>query len=182
MKLGFVKDDKDVKYLILFSLTFFPFAVSKTDLLDVVMIDDGFGYFEYTEAFDGLLKSRLISEVNAVEGPLYILTQQGREVIDTMAQSMRGSVRDKAERAAAHVVRKIKRDAAIKTSHTENPDGTFNVTCTISGEKGELLFSSNLMVFTKRQCGMLENNFVKNAEKIYKEAINLLLFSAADEG
>ena len=42
---GFIREEKDVMYLILYALRFFPFAISESDLMDVVLIDDGFGYF-----------------------------------------------------------------------------------------------------------------------------------------
>ena len=48
---GFIREEKDVMYLILYALRFFPFAISEGDLMDVVLIDDGFGYFEFRSAF-----------------------------------------------------------------------------------------------------------------------------------
>lgn len=71
-------------------------------------------------------------------------------------------------------MRKIQRDATIKTGHTENEDGTFNVTLEITGSKG-LVAGVNMMVFTPRQCTLLEENFRKNAESIYQQMITLLL-------
>ena len=36
MAFGFIRDEADLKYLILFSLRFFPYAITEADLLDAV--------------------------------------------------------------------------------------------------------------------------------------------------
>ena len=64
-----------------------------------------------------------------------------------------------------------------------NEDGSFNVTLEITGKKG-LVASVNMMVFTERQCTLLENNFRQNAEGIYQGMIDLLLkdITAREDG
>ena len=53
---GFIREEKDVMYLILYALRFFPFAISESDLMDVVLIDDGFGYFNTVADVERLCK------------------------------------------------------------------------------------------------------------------------------
>ena len=48
MALGFIRDEADLKYLILFALRFFPYAITEADLLDAVFVDEAFGYFEFS--------------------------------------------------------------------------------------------------------------------------------------
>lgn len=176
---GYIRDQKDIRYLILFCMSFLPFAISEADLLEIVFIDDGFGYFEFSEAFHALIDQGLIACVDTGAEKQYILTGKAQKVLDAAQNELRASVRDKAQAAAIRVVRKIERDATIRTEHVENEDGTFNVTLEISGKKG-LVAGVNMMVFTPRQCTLLEENFRKNAEQIYQKMIALLLTDGDD--
>ena len=114
---GFIREEKDVMYLILYALRFFPFAISESDLMDVVLIDDGFGYFEFRAAFLKLQERKYVASVTDGGEQLYIMTPDGGKAIEVLASSLPLSVRDKAERAALRVIAKIRRDASIKASH-----------------------------------------------------------------
>ena len=58
---GYIREEKDVMYLILFALNHFPMAISESDLMDVVMIDDGFSYFEFRSALLRLQSGRQVA-------------------------------------------------------------------------------------------------------------------------
>ncbi len=174
MRYGYIREQEDIRYLILYSMTFLPIAVTKEDIFDIVSIDDGFGYFEFAEAFENLVLTKHISELKLKEESQYVLSLKGQEVVELLGNRLRPSVRDKAQEAAIRVLRKIRRASTIKTSHVENPDGTFTVSMSITDNKTDIA-SVSMMVFTPLQCAMLENNFKTNAENIYKELINLLL-------
>ncbi|NCB04422.1 MAG: DUF4364 family protein, partial [Clostridia bacterium] len=97
---GFIKEQKDIKHLILFCLSLLPFAVKESDLLEVVFIDDGFGYFEYSAAFRDLVEARYIAVVDAGPEKEYLITPRGKELLDMLESELRQSVRDRAEAAA----------------------------------------------------------------------------------
>ena len=63
MRQGFVREPEDIKYLILYCLSLLPITVSQDDLMDIVMVDDGFGYFEFIQYFHELIESKHISEI-----------------------------------------------------------------------------------------------------------------------
>jgi len=139
----------------------------------VVLIDDGFGYFEFRSAFLHLQERKYVASVNDGGEQLYILTPDGGKAIEVLASSLPLSVRDKAERAALRVIAKIRRDAAIKASHTQNPDGTFTVTLKICDKQSDQL-SVEVLAMTRRQCELLEDNFRRRAETLYHELLLLL--------
>ena len=174
MRQGFVREEQEIKYLILFCMTFLPFAVSESDLLDIVLIDDGFGYFEFKQALDHLVENRLVAQVAAGQEIQYALTPKGAALVPAAGEELRSSVRDKAEQAALRVVRKIRRSTSLRAEHAENADGSYTVCLQINDNELQLA-KIELMVVTKRQCQMLEESFKQNAEEIYKELLTLLM-------
>ena len=63
MQQGYVREPEDIKCLILYCLSLLPITVREEDLLEIVMIDDGFGYFEFAQYFRELIDARMISEI-----------------------------------------------------------------------------------------------------------------------
>ena len=170
---GFIREEKDVMYLILYALRFFSFAISESDLMDVVLIDDGFGYFEFRAAFLKLQERKYVASVTDGGEQLYIMTPDGGKAIEVLASSLPLSVRDKAERAALRVIAKIRRDASIKASHRENEDGTYTVQLKICDQQADQL-NVEVLAMTRRQCELLEDNFRRRAESLYHELLLLL--------
>ncbi len=170
---GFIREEKDVMYLILYALRFFPFPISESDLMDVVLVDEGFGYFEFRSAFLRLLEREHVAAVTLEGEERYLLTAEGTRAIEVLASSLPMSVRDKAERAALRVTAKIRRDASIKTSRRENEDGTYTVRLQICDQQADQL-SVEVLAMTRRQCELLEDNFRRRAESLYHELLLLL--------
>ena len=174
-----IPDDSAAAFLVL-RLHFFPFAISESDLMDVVLIDDGFGYFEFRSAFLHLQERKYVASVTDGGEQLYILTPGGGKAIEILASSLPLSVRDKAERAALRVIAKIRRNASIKASHRQNEDGTFTVQLKICDKQSDQL-SVEVLAMTRRQCELLEDNFRRRAETLYHELLLLLSGSGTVE-
>ncbi len=170
---GFIREEKDVMYLILFALGFFPMAITESDLMDVVLVDDGFGYFEFCAAFSRLQERGFVSCRAGDQDKVYALTAEGAKAMEILASSLPLSVRDKAQRAALRVIAKLRRDASIKAYHTDNPDGTFTVHLKICDAKSDQL-SVEVLAMTRRQCELMEDNFRRRAETLYPDLLQLL--------
>ncbi len=170
---GFIREEQDVMYLILYVLTFFPAPISEPDLLDAVMVDGAFGYFEFSTAFQRLRETKSIGSTEKDGETLYYLTPIGRKAIETLASGLPLSVREKAERSSLRVMARIRRDASIKASHVQNPDGTYTVELGIRDRDTELL-TVRLQAVTRRQCSLLEDTFRRRAEPLYVELLTLL--------
>lgn len=170
---GYIREEKDVMYLILFALSHFPMPISEGDLMDVVMIDDGFSYFEFRSAFLRLQEGGQVISVSEGDEPRYQITPEGRKIIGILERELPRSIRDKAEAASLRVIAKLHREAAIQASHVRNEDGTYTVRlCIHSGAEEQLLLQ--LQVMTLRQCQTLEDQFRRRAEPIYQELLLLL--------
>ena len=175
MSTGYLRDKSDIKYFILFAMSYLPFPVSEPDLLDICLIDDAFGYFEFSEAFAELRQTGHVRQMEDEQGKtLYDITPVGREAAKIFEGDLRMSVRDKAQAAVIRVVRKIRRDASIITTDTPNGDGTYQVHLAINDKDAQVL-ALDVMVLNSRQCALLEENFRKDAETIYSEILKILL-------
>lgn len=170
---GFIREEQDVMYLILYTLTFFPNPISEPDLLDAVMIDGAFGYFEFSTAFQRLRETKCIGTKEEKGDARYYLTPVGRKAIETLASGLPLSVREKAERSSLRVLARIRRDATIRAEHKQNPDGSYTVELGIRDRDTELL-TVRLQTFTRGQCSLLENTFRRRAEPLYAELLTLL--------
>ena len=175
MNTGYLREKSDVKYFILFAMSNLPFPVTEHDLLDICLIDDAFGYFEFSEAFAELQQTGHVRRMEDDQGKvLYDITPLGREAAKIFDGDLRMSVRDKAQAAVIRVVRKIRRDASIVTEHTANEDGTYQVHLAINDTDAPVL-ALDVMVMNRRQCALLEENFRKDAETIYSDILKILL-------
>jgi hypothetical protein len=174
---GFIREERDVQFLILFALHFFPVAIAEGDLLDVVLIDDAFGYFEFSAAMQKLLENKLAARVGDPGQEKYLITPRGAELLEVMEKELPLSVRDRAEKGALRVLLKIRRDASIKTARTEHEDGSYTVELKVCDGRTDMM-KLELQTLTRRQCDLIEDQFRRNAEVIYKEILGLLSGSA----
>jgi len=168
-RLGFIHEKLDIKLLILFVLSRLPKPVGFDTLTDLVMVDDGFDYFEYTQCLDELVRSENVEK----QGTSYQITRMGKVNEDTVESSVPYSVRLKAENKARPLVEKMKRDALIGTSHERAKNGGTNVRLSLSDGLGEIVTMS-VLVADDEQAKKIEANFRENAEDTYQKIVALL--------
>ena len=100
-----------------------PFPVSFSTIVDLTTwCDEGFGYFELSEAFYEMVTHRPHPGAGGRGEALYSITDKGREAIRVFEKQLPYPVREAAQRSALRVVRQIRRDAAIHTSVTERTE------------------------------------------------------------
>lgn len=173
-RLGFLRTDADISYFITYVMTLLPGPITYEALLDICLIDEAFGYFEFQVQFDRLVESGIIFKNAENDPPLYFATKTCFENAEGVAMALPASVKDKAHAAVNRVVTRMKRNSDIHTTSVENPDGTCNVTLAImSGE--EALFRLELMLANKKNADIAVDNFKKHAEYYYREYLNGLL-------
>lgn len=180
MRYGFIREEKDIKSLILFGLSLVPFAITESDLLEIVLVDDGFGYFEFSEAMVDLLASRHIASLESGGSKQFVITPKGAEVVAALDRDLPFTVRDKAQSAALQVILKVRREASLKTSQRQNDDGTYTVSMKICDKDTEHL-ALEIMAATPRQCELVKRNFKENAEKIFQTVVSLLAGGGTDK-
>ncbi|MEG2525645.1 MAG: DUF4364 family protein [Oscillospiraceae bacterium] len=168
-RLGFIHEKLDIKILILFVLRRLPAAVSFEVLSDLILIDDGFDYFDYTQCLTELIDTGHIELTD--DG--YKITKKGADHGDTVESSIPYSVRTKAEQMAKPLIEKMKRDALIGTSHKPLQSGGNKVRLTLSDGIGEIL-SLSILTSDEEQSKRIEKYFRSDAEGVYHKIIELL--------
>ena len=76
---GFIHSKEDIKFLILFAMDLLPFPVNFSTVVDLTTwCDEGFGYFELSEAFYEMVPTGHIEEVPGDRERAYRITDKGR--------------------------------------------------------------------------------------------------------
>ena len=170
VRFGFIHTKEDIKFLILFAMDLLPFPVSFSTIVDLTTwCDEGFGYFELSEAFCEMVPTGHIEEIHGEGETLYAITDKGREATRIFEKQLPYPVREAAQRSALRVVRQIRRDAAIHTSVTEH--GEHDLTVRMEMEQ---VFAIEMAVVSHEQATMLERTFKNNAEAIYQKLLGVM--------
>ena len=160
IRYGFIHTKEDIKFLVLFAMDLLPFPVTFETVVDLITwCDDGFGYFELSEAFYEMIPTGHIDESIENGAKLYAITDK----------QLPYPVREAAQRSALRVVRQIRRDAAIHTSVTEH--GEHDLTVRMEMEQ---VFAIEMAVVSHEQATMLERTFKANAEAIYQKLLGVM--------
>lgn len=177
IRYGFIRTKDEIKFLILTCMTYLPFPVSYEAIVDIcTWCDDGFGYFELSEAFSELQDSKHIEKSTDSGSELFSITQKGRETAQAFQNRLPYTVREAAELSALRVVRKIRRDAQISSTVEQQGEKDYIVELSMQG-----VFSVRMNVVSPSQAALLERTFKKHAESIYQELLAALTKNYEDE-
>jgi len=171
---GFIHERIEIKVLILFLMRRLPEVVPHDVLTELVMCDDGIGYFDVTECITNLIDT---GHMNTKDGK-YSLTQKGEHNGEVLEKNLPFSVRLRAENAAAFVRANLNRDAMIITDRKVTDNGEYRITLSLSDGIGDI-FSMELFAANEKQANALEDGFRKDAEKIYHSIIKMITISSS---
>lgn len=170
VRYGFIHSKEDIKFLVLFAMDLLPFPVTFSTVVDLTTwCDEGFGYFELSEAFYEMLPTGHIEEHRDGGEALYSITEKGREATRIFEKQLPAPVRQAAQRSALRVVRQIRRDAAIHTTVTERAANDLTIRMEM-----DQVFAIEMNVVSRAQSSMLEHAFKANAETIYQTLLSAL--------
>ena len=80
IRYGFIRTKDEIKFLILTCMTYLPFPVSFDSVVDIcTWCDEGFGYFELSEAFSELQDSSHIEKAMENQTEVFSITQKDRK-------------------------------------------------------------------------------------------------------
>jgi len=167
MQLGFIRDELDMKFLILFILKHLREPVAFNDFIEMALVDTGVTYFELASCFMSLVELGNISDLGH---DTYEITLVGRNASDAYEERLRSSVREKALAAIMRVQSRIRRDRAIVCETIVKDDKTTIARMRMSDETDAIL-NLEMLCVSPSQAAMLQKNFKQHAEKIYNEIL-----------
>lgn len=170
---GFIREKRDIKLLIVYCMQFIEEPLDIAHLADIVLCDDGFGYFEYVDALYDLIGSGHITVGSKNGEDVYSLTEKGHLTAEVFEKDITSPVRDAAKRAAVRVMRANHRDAAIATELITRKDGSKAVRMGFS-DGTESVFEFEIMVLDEEQGNMFIRNFKGHAEQMYSRVMKVL--------
>lgn len=170
IRYGFIRTKDEIKFLILTCMSYLPFPVSYDSIVDIcTWCDDGFGYFELTEAFSELCETGHIQTTVVDSQERYTITEKGQETARIFATRLPYTVREAAELSALRVARKIQRDTQVTTKTEQRGEKDYVVTLSMQD-----VFSVQMNVVSPSQASLLEHSFKKHAESIYQDVLTAL--------
>ncbi len=178
-RFGLIREKKEIKYLILYTMSLLEQALPQDDIAECAMCDGGFGYFEFCDAFAELERDGNITSTRSLP-PLYLLSPDGRRAAQIFSKSLPAPVLAQARLAAAKMGARLRREAVVRTCHETTADGTVRVKLGFM-DGDDPVFAFELMVANTAQATAYEENFRRNAEKIYDGILCVLTNDYKDE-
>ena len=155
VRYGFIHTKEDIKFLVLFAMDLLPFPVSFSTIVDLTTwCDEGFGYFELSEAFYEMVPTGHIEEIPDKGETLVRHHRKGTRGYPHFREAASYPVREAAQRSALRVVRQIRRDAGIHTAVTEHGPNDLTVRMEM-----EQVFAVEMNVVSHGQAALLERTF-----------------------
>ena len=174
---GFIRQKIDIKVLILYILKRLPAPVSQNMLTELTIIDNATNYFDYIECLTELEEKDLI----IVTEDKYSITPKGVRTEAEMERNLPYTIRIKAAAGAERAAKILAREAMIKTSHAEKPEGGYTVSLSLSDGLGEMMHL-DILAGSEHQASEMEKRFRKNAESLYLRIAGLLTEEQEENG
>ncbi len=145
-----------------------------TTVNDIVVQDEFVNYFDFAFCFSELLEAKQIDEIEMENGaePRYVISQNGKETLDSYESSLLPVIRERALKSAFRLIAYNRTGKRMKSEIIECGEG-YTVKCSIVDKK-KTLFSVELYVAEKAYAEKLTANFEDRAEIIYRGSLSLL--------
>lgn len=168
---GFIQDQLEIKFLILYIAARVVEPVPFDTILDLTLCDDAIDYFAFSECLADLVRTEHLS---LSESGLYAITEKGRRNSAICETSLPYSVRVRCDRNLEEWNRKLRRQRQVRASAEQRPNGTYTVKLALNDDKGSVM-DLRLMVVDQAQAKAVAQRFRKSPEKLYGQIIRLLL-------
>ena len=157
---------QNVKIFVLYLMENVGQPLDFVTLNDIVMQTDYIMYLDFAEAFHKMLDDGLIRVAEGNEDA-YVITEKGRTVAENLHSDILSSILDKSLAAAFRYLDFKQRGIETKSSYERREDGRYDFSCRLL-ERGEVVFSTTLVVDSADRARRLKENFYERPEVIYR--------------
>ncbi|MDR2420611.1 MAG: DUF4364 family protein [Oscillospiraceae bacterium] len=169
---GLIRDDADLKILILFALRKLGLGAELETIAELAMCAPGLKtvtYFDVASCVGSLVETGHLS----LSGGEYSLTEKGIRNGEATEDDVPFSVRRHTERAALEARARAERRRLIKTSRTIRRNGGYAVELSMSDGKNETLFL-RVAASSEERAEKMERAFSERAGRVFDAIISEL--------
>ena len=170
MARGFIQDAFALKLLILYILDRLVEPVELSTLTDLVLIDEGVNYFQFSQALTELQETDHVVR----DGDRYAITEKGRTNSAVCENELPHSIRAKCDKNVGKANARLRRSSQISADIIPRPDGALTVRLSLQDEAGSVL-DMDVLALSKKHADRLARNFQGHAEQIYNAVLSALL-------
>ncbi len=174
---GFISDNLEIKFLILYIAARVVGPVPFEALQDLSMCDGGVDYFGFSECLADLVRTEHMSLDS--QG-LYAITEKGRRNSAICESSLPYSVRMQVEQNLAGYNEQLRRGALVEALVEERDSGGYTVSLSLRDELDELM-NLRLLVTRQEMALELKKRFLSSAETLYPQLLAVLYGTASGE-
>lgn len=174
---GFIQDELDIKFLILYIAARVIEPIPFDTVLDLTMCDDAIDYFDFSQCLADLVKTE---HLTLSEDGLYAITDKGLRNSQICESSLPYSVRLRCDKNLAKCNRKLRRKSQVKASTEKRANGTYTVHLSLSDDMGSVM-DLKLAIPREDLANMLTSRFQKSPERLYSEIMRALMSAEPEE-
>lgn len=168
--MGFIQDELDLKFLVLYIMARTAAPITFTQLLDLALCDAGVDYFSLTEAVTHMVETGQLSLLNEH----YEITEKGRRNGEICQSSLPFSVRMHCDENLLKVNEVLRRKQQVKSEISPHDDGT----CTLHlqlHDADSTLMDISLLLVNPVQAETVAKKFQANPPALYHAVTTALL-------
>lgn len=167
-----LEDKVDIKIFILYMLKSVNEPLEFVTINDIVLQDEFVGYFDFAFCFSELLESGQIDEFHDGSKKLYVISELGKETLESYEGSLLTVIKERAVRSAMRLMAFNGREAKISGTVTPADNG-FELRCRIT-DREKTLFDLSVHLSDEKYAQQMKNNFDERADIIYRGTLSLL--------
>lgn len=173
---GFIRDELDIKVLILYIAARTIEPVPFDTMLALTLCDDAIDYFDFSECLADLVKTE---HLTLSEDGFYAITEKGQRNSRIWESSLPYSVRQRCDRNLEDCNRHLRRKNQVKADYEPRRNGTYTLHLELNDDAGSVM-DLRLAIPQEDMAKALEQRFRQDPEQIYSAIMNLLLSDSSD--
>lgn len=168
-----LKKKDDIKIFILYLLHNLARPLEFEDINAIVMQDGVVGGIDFAECFADLLDAGNIREISENGKILYVITDRGTHIAESLQGEILGHIRTKSLKSALRFISFKERGSEIKTDFSIRADGKYDLICQIIDER-QLSLEIKVVADNATQLEVMRRTFDDRPEIVYRGVLALL--------
>ncbi len=164
---------RNVKIFVLYLMENINYPLDFVTINDIVMQTDYVIYLDFAECFHEMVDDGLIFAESRDGEEYYYISDKGRVVARELKSDILSSILDQSLRYALRYLDFRRRGVEVKCSSEKTDEGKYRINCALV-ERGEIIFSTTLLVDTEERVEAMKECFRDRPEVIYRGVTALL--------